>query len=237
MPALPVDPATIGELAKMRDALRRFLMEYQFAVDEMLTKVAILRQEFIHLHKHNPIEHVSSRIKSMESLLSKAARRQVPADLASIRSEITDIAGIRITCAFTRDAYRVLDALTSQRDVRVLAIKDYIAAPKPNGYRSLHAVVAVPVFLSTGPVEVPVELQLRTVAMDFWASAEHKIFYKFAGQVPAGLVEELTEAAAIAAELDRRMEELHVEVHGTTGPDEPDLTINDAILRYFLDNQ
>ncbi|MFZ2510332.1 MAG: GTP pyrophosphokinase family protein [Gordonia sp. (in: high G+C Gram-positive bacteria)] len=221
----------------MRDELRRFLMEYQFAVDEMLTKVAILRDEFVYLHRHNPIEHVNSRVKSVDSLLNKAARRQLPVDLPSIREGITDIAGIRITCAFTSDAYRVLDSLTSQRDVQVLTIKDYIANPKPNGYRSLHAVVSVPVFLSTGPVDVTVELQLRTVAMDFWASAEHKIFYKFAGRVPAGLVDELAEAAAIAADLDRRMEELHIEVHGTTGPDDPDLEIDDAVLGYFLNNR
>ncbi len=237
MSAVPVDPTMLGELAKMREELTRFLLEYRFAVDEMLTKVAILREEFVYLNKHNPIEHVSSRIKSLESLLTKVARRHIPTDLVSIREQITDIAGIRITCAFTSDAYRVLDALTSQGDVQVLAIKDYIANPKPNGYRSLHAVVQVPVFLSTGPVDVTVELQLRTVAMDFWASAEHKIFYKFDGRVPAGLVDELAEAAAIAADLDRRMEELHVEVHGTTGPDQAGLEIDDAVLSYFLNNR
>jgi putative GTP pyrophosphokinase len=208
----------------MRDEVSRFTMEYRFAVDEVLTKVSILREEFLHLHKYNPIEHVTSRLKKPESIVAKATRLGCNSSLATIREHITDIAGVRITCSFIDDTYRVLEAITRQDDVRVLSVKDYIANPKPNGYKSLHAIIEIPVFLSTGPVVVPVELQIRTIAMDFWASLEHKIYYKFQGAVPAHLVAELSVAAETAAELDRRMEQLHTEVHGPREPgEEPDL--------------
>ncbi|MEV0357564.1 GTP pyrophosphokinase family protein [Nocardia sp. NPDC050697] len=205
-------------MARERDELERFLLEHQFAVDELLTKVTILRREFMHLRHYNPIEHVTSRVKSPASMLQKALRKGVPADLDSIRAQLTDIAGIRITCSFIADTYLVLETLTAQSDVRVLEIKDYIARPKPNGYKSLHAIVQIPVFLSTGPKDMKVELQIRTVAMDFWATTEHKIFYKYDGDVPPRIVADLAEAARVADELDRRMEELHAEVHGTEEP-------------------
>lgn len=203
----------------MRDDFTRLIMEHQFAVDEILTKVSILRTEFLHLHRYNPIEHVSSRVKSPESILDKVSRRGLEPSLSAIKENITDIAGIRITCSFISDTYRVLEALTSQSDVRVIAMKDYIADPKPNGYRSLHAIVEIPVFLSTGPVPVTVEIQIRTIAMDFWASLEHKIFYKYDGDVPSHLATDLKNAATIAGSLDRQMEELHTEVHGATSLD------------------
>lgn len=126
------------------------MMEYRFGVDEMLTKVSILREEFIHLHQYNPIEHVTSRVKSPEGILEKVVRRGCAPTLEEIRRNITDIAGIRITCSFLKDTYHVLDMITSQHDVRVLAIKDYIKNPKPNGYKSLHAIVELPVYLSEG---------------------------------------------------------------------------------------
>lgn len=198
----------------LRRDFTRFIMEYRFGVDEVLTKVTILREEFLHLHQYNPIEHVSSRVKSPESILRKVVRKGCEPSLPSIRESITDIAGIRITCSFIADTYRLLEALTSQADVRVVEIKDYIAHPKPNGYKSLHAIVEIPVFLSTGAVPVIVEVQIRTIAMDFWASLEHKIFYKYDGEVPAHLVDELAEAAVTAGEMDRRMEQLHTHIRG-----------------------
>ncbi|WP_372492020.1 GTP pyrophosphokinase [Kineosporia corallincola] len=198
----------------MQRDFNRFVMEYRFAVDEVLTKVTILREEFLHLQRYNPIEHVSSRVKTPESILRKVVRKQCEPTLPAIRRNITDIAGIRITCSFIADTYRLLEALTSQSDVRVVEIKDYIAHPKPNGYKSLHAIIEIPVFLSTGPVPVIVEVQIRTIAMDFWASLEHKIFYKYDGEVPGHLVRELTEAAGTAGEMDRRMEQLHTHIRG-----------------------
>jgi len=210
--------ATPAELQEMAQAFhhdfQRFMMEYQFAVDEMLTKVSILREEFLYLHKYNPIEHVSSRVKTPESIMRKVSKRNIAPSLPIIRENISDIAGVRITCSFVKDIYKVLNTLTSQSDLKVIQIKDYIKNPKPNGYKSVHAIIEIPVFLSDGPVNVVVEVQIRTIAQDFWASLEHKIFYKYEGDVPAHLADELAEAAAIATTLDMRMQRLHTEVHG-----------------------
>jgi putative GTP pyrophosphokinase len=207
-----------------RPDFARLQMEHEFAIDEALTKVSILRREFLHLHRYNPIEHVSSRVKTPASILHKAARLGIEATPDSIREHVKDLAGIRITCSFITDTYRVLDALTSQTDVRLTTVKDYIANPKPSGYKSLHALIEIPVFLSTGPVDVTVEVQVRTIAMDFWASLEHKISYKYEGSVPAVFAESLTEVARVTEQLDREMESLHLAVHGAeserTGPEE-----------------
>ncbi len=201
-------------LRAMRDEFQRFLMEYRFGLAEVETKISILREEFQEMHAYNPIEHVSSRVKSPDSLVEKVRRKGIDADFASVRDGITDIAGIRITCSFVADAYRLFDLLTQQDDITVREVKDYIAHPKPNGYKSLHAIVEVPVFLSTGRVAVPVEVQFRTIAMDFWASLEHKIYYKYDRQVPDELLADLKSAADTAAELDARMERLHREIRG-----------------------
>lgn len=211
------DLATAEHLALVRSLRGDFVriqMEHESAVEEVLTKVEILRREFVHLHSYNPIEHVSSRVKTPASILEKALRRGLELTPEAIRAGITDIAGVRITCSFISDTAQILEALTSQADLEVLEIKDYITNPKPNGYQSLHAIVQVPVFLSTGPVPVTVEVQIRTIAMDFWASLDHKIHYKYRGEVPDDLTERLRETAVIAADLDRRMEQLHREVHG-----------------------
>jgi putative GTP pyrophosphokinase len=202
------------ELRAMRDEFQRFLLEYQFALREVETKLGILRDEFQLTHDYNPIEHVSSRVKSADSLIDKVVRKGIDPTFASIRAQITDIAGVRVTTSFAKDAYRLFDLLTRQDDITLREVKDYIAEPKENGYKSLHAIVEVPVFLSSGRVDVAVEVQLRTIAMDFWASLEHKIYYKYDGAVPDGLVAELKDAAGTAAELDARMERLHSELHG-----------------------
>lgn len=208
---------TADELRAMRDEFQRFLAEYRFGLREVETKLGILQDEFQHMHDYNPIEHVSSRVKSPDSIVEKVSRKGIAPDFGSIRRHITDVAGIRVTCSFVPDAYRLFDLLTHQDDIRVVAVKDYIARPKANGYKSLHAIVEVPVFLSTGRVDVPVEVQFRTIAMDFWASLEHKIYYKYDSQVPAELLAELRDAADTAAELDTRMERLHRELHGAAG--------------------
>jgi putative GTP pyrophosphokinase len=207
-----LDDVALSEIYGLRDDFARFMMPYKFAIDEVMTKISILREEFSHLHAENPIEHVASRLKTTESVLEKAARKGIAPSYAEIREAITDIAGVRVVCSFVSDVYRVFDALTAQSDVRVITVKDYIAQPKPNGYKSLHAIIEIPVFLSDGPVPVTVEVQLRTVAMDFWASLEHKIFYKYARAVPAEMLLGLREAADVAADLDAKMERLHHEV-------------------------
>lgn len=204
----------IEEFRTLRDEFSRFMFSYKFGMEEIATKVGILQQEFQHLQQYNPIEHVASRLKTPESVLDKIQRKNCEPRFETIRKKITDIAGVRVTCSFTSDVYRVSEALTRQDDLTVLEVKDYVRQPKPNGYRSLHLIVEVPVFLSSGTVAVPVEVQLRTVAMDFWASLEHKIFYKFAGEVPEHILRSLGDAAATAALLDEEMERLHRDVHG-----------------------
>ncbi len=227
-----LDLANVGSLLQAREVFERFMLEYQFAVEAMLGRVSVLRQEFIHLHRYNPIEHVTSRVKTPQSIVEKAFRKECPPDLAEIRRRITDIAGVRITCSFVADTYRVLRALTTQHDLNVIEIKDYIANPKSNGYRSLHALIEVPVFLSTGAVPVVTEVQIRTLAMDLWASLEHKIFYKYSGDVPANLMRELGEAAQAAKQLDHQMERLYSEVHGqeTREENENKSQIDDTLL-------
>ena len=174
---------TADTMRQIRDEFGRLMLSYRFAMEDVRSKVEALSQEYTELGTYNPIEHISSRLKSAESVVEKVLRKGLPRTMDSIRS-VPDIAGVRVTCSFTSDTYGVFEALTGQPDVAVLSVKDYIARPKPNGYRSLHAIVQVPVFLSTGTVRVPVEVQLRTVAQDAWASLEHKIFYKFKGEVP-----------------------------------------------------
>ncbi|NYJ68368.1 putative GTP pyrophosphokinase [Pseudoclavibacter chungangensis] len=208
------------ELRLMQSELQRFLLQYEFGLREIETKITILRDEFQHLHDYNPIEHVSTRMKSADSIMAKVARRGLTPTLDAVREHITDIAGVRITCSFNGDAYRLFDLLTQQDDVTVVQVKDYIANPKHNGYKSLHAIIEVPVYLSTGRVDVCVEVQFRTVAMDFWASLEHKIYYKYDRIVPDELLSELRDAADTAAELDARMERLHRQLHGAQEPSE-----------------
>lgn len=199
---------------EMARELARFRMRYKFAIDEVSTKIAILREEFEHTHDHSPIEHVRTRLKTPDSLLAKARKIGCPLTLAALEQQIRDIAGIRVVCPFVSDVYWIMEMLGSQSDVDVVEVEDYIAEPKANGYRSLHLIIKVPVYLSDRAVDVPVELQIRTIAMDFWASVEHSIYYKYDGTVPTTLRDELGAAARTAADLDATMARLRSEVHG-----------------------
>lgn len=206
-----------AELEDLRGALQSMLLEYSSALREIETKLGVLRDEFKQLHDYNPIEHISTRVKTIDSLVSKAARKGVDFDLGLIRRKITDIAGARVSCSFVTDVYRLFNLLSQQDDIKILQVKDYIAHPKPNGYKSLHAIISTPIYLSSGRRDVTLEVQFRTIAMDFWASLEHKIHYKYDGAVPSDTLAELKDAADTAAELDQRMERLHREING--GPD------------------
>mgnify|MGYP004489446975 CR=1 FL=1 len=211
--ALP-PPNALSAFPSLDDEMTHFLLVYKFGLAEINTKVTILAEELAHKGRGNPIEHVSPRLKTPASITAKAHRIACPLTIDDLRSRIRDIAGIRIVCSFVSDVYTVADMLTRQPDVNLVLTKDYIAKPKENGYRSLHLIVEIPVFLSDQVVAVPVEVQLRTVAMDFWASLEHKIYYKYDPDVPAALRDELSAAAEDAARLDQRMERLHREIHG-----------------------
>ena len=207
------DPEELAAgLRRVHAELTTLQMHYQFGIDEVRTKVDILRREFELMHEYSPIEHVRTRLKSTESLIDKAVRTGGEMTIPAIRARVMDIAGIRITCSFVSDVYWIADMLARQRDLEVLTVKDYIASPKPNGYRSLHVIVQVPVYLSEHTELVPVELQLRTIAMDFWASTEHKLNYKYHRNLPSRLQGELDDAARVAADLDERMERLRAEI-------------------------
>ncbi|GAF64748.1 hypothetical protein BTS2_1644 [Bacillus sp. TS-2] len=200
------------QLKNFREDMTRFMMAYKFALDEMETKINILKQEFEYIHEYNPIEHTKARLKEPESILKKLVRKNYRFSIDSIKENVQDIAGIRITCSFISDIYKIADMLKSQKDIEVLEVKDYIQTPKPNGYQSLHLIVKVPVFMSDREELVCVEVQIRTIAMDFWASLEHKIYYKFNKTIPSHLTNELKEAALKSSALDRKMEEIHKEV-------------------------
>ncbi len=209
--ARPTEP---GIFPEQPDELTHFMMVYKFGLAEIETKIKILAEELAHKGRGNPIEHVSPRLKTPVSIAAKARRIECPLTFDDLRSRIRDIAGIRIVCSFVSDVYTVADMLTRQPDVNLVLTKDYIDKPKTNGYRSLHLIVEIPVFLSDRVVAVPVEVQLRTVAMDFWASLEHKIYYKYDPDIPPALRDERPAAAEDAARLDKRMERLHHEIHG-----------------------
>ncbi|KAF6629899.1 MULTISPECIES: GTP pyrophosphokinase family protein [Paenibacillus] len=202
----------MDKLKKLKHDITRFMLIYKFALDEMETKIEILKQEFQALHDYSPIEHTKSRLKSPESIMNKMIRKNSELSLDAIKDHIKDIAGLRITCSFISDIYDVSNMLQRQSDLKVLEIKDYIKNPKPNGYQSLHLLVQVPVFMSDCEELVCVEVQIRTIAMDFWASLEHKIFYKYNQSVPESLTRELKNAADSANALDLQMERLHREI-------------------------
>lgn len=199
----------VNNLKTLKVELTRFMMSYKFALHEMNTKIDILKQEFHYIHEYNPIEHVNSRLKAPESILKKVKKKGYELSLPAIRENVRDIAGIRITCSFISDIYEISDMLQRQKDITVIECKDYIKNPKPNGYQSLHLILQVPIFMSDREENMYVEIQIRTIAMDFWASLEHKIYYKYNKEVPAHLTEELKEAADSATKLDRKMEEIH----------------------------
>ncbi|MDR0482535.1 MAG: GTP pyrophosphokinase family protein [Cellulomonadaceae bacterium] len=201
------------EMTALVDDLRRMMLLSKFGMDVVMTKVSILRDEFRVIHDYNPIEHITSRIKSFESIVSKARRRNIQLNAETLAADLTDIAGVRIICSFVSDIYKIRDILVSSADLTLVEENDYVGSPKESGYKSLHLIVEVPVQLSDRVQPVPVEIQLRTVAMDFWASLEHKIQYRWGQKVPSHLAHSLKSASDVAANLDRSMELIHEEVN------------------------
>ncbi len=196
-----------------RKDVTKMMLGYKFALEEMNTKISILLEEYRIIHEYNPIEHVSTRIKSPKSIMRKIEHRNLAWTLPEIEDKIRDIAGVRIVCSFEEDIYRVAELLTKQRDIKVIEVKDYIKEPKRNGYRSLHLIVKIPVFLTDSVREVFVEIQIRTIAMDFWASLEHKIYYKYNRTVPEEIKNGLKEAADQVTALDYKMASLNKAVN------------------------
>lgn len=202
----------IDDLRVLREQFVDFMLGYKFAIDEVTTKINILREDFNNTHEYNPIEHVGSRLKSPESVLEKVRRKNYAMNLAAIRDNVLDIAGVRVVCSFISDIGTIRDMLAGQEDITVLEERDYITHRKPNGYQSMHLIVSIPVFRSDRTERIPVEIQIRTIAMDFWASLEHKIYYKYRGEVPPNLRTDLAQAAEVATQLDEKMEALHRQV-------------------------
>ena len=188
------------------------ILVYNAALKEVGTKLEILSDEFQHVHRYNPIEHIKKRIKTSESIVKKLKRNGYESTIENMVQYVNDIAGIRVVCSFTSDIYRIAEMLSNQNDLKVLSIKDYIKNPKESGYKSYHMLVSVPIFLSDRVVDTKVEIQIRTVAMDFWASLEHKIRYKFEGNAPHHIKTELVECAKMVSDLDARMLSLNEEI-------------------------
>jgi len=187
------------------DSWKTIMFLYNAALKEVETKLEILNDEFQHVHQYNPIEHIKTRIKTPESIVKKLRRYGYETSVENMIKYINDIAGVRLICSFTSDIYRLASMIGNQSDLRVISIKDYIKNPKESGYKSFHMLLAVPVFLSDKVVEAKVEVQIRTIAMDFWASLEHKIYYKFEGHAPEYISEDLKICADMVSELDEKM--------------------------------
>lgn len=194
------------------DSWKELTLMYTSALKQITTRMEILNDEFQHVHKYNPIEHIKGRIKTPESIVKKLRRRGLESTIDNMVEYCNDIAGIRVICSFSSDIYKIAEMISSQSDIRVLSVKDYIVNPKPSGYKSYHMIVTVPVYLSDRSGDVKVEIQIRTVAMDFWASLEHKINYKFEGNAPERISLELVECAHMIADLDARMLNLNEEI-------------------------
>ncbi|HIT41357.1 MAG TPA: GTP pyrophosphokinase family protein [Candidatus Caccovicinus merdipullorum] len=182
---------------------------YESALKQMTMKAEMLNDEFVCRYRYNPIEHIKSRLKTADSIVRKLKQDGYEVTIDNMNTRLSDIAGVRIICSFTSDIYQIADVLERQEDVTVLYVKDYIKHPKPNGYKSYHMVVSVPVYLTDGRRDVKVEVQIRSVAMDFWASLEHKIAYKFEGDAPEALLRDLKSCADMVDMLDNKMYSLN----------------------------
>jgi putative GTP pyrophosphokinase len=194
------------------DSWKEVILIYNSALKQISTKLEILNDEFQHVHRYNPIEHIKSRIKTSESIVKKLKRNGYESTIENMIKYVNDIAGIRVICSFSSDIYEIADMISNQRDIKVISVKDYIVNPKSSGYKSYHMLVTVPVYLSDRIVDTKVEIQIRTVAMDFWASLEHKIHYKFEGNAPDQIKDELVECARMVSALDAKMLSLNEQV-------------------------
>ena len=210
------------------DSWETLMFLYNAALKEINTKIEILNDEFQHVHHYTPIEHIKSRIKTPESIVKKLKKNGYEVNVQNMVKHVRDIAGIRIICSFTSDIYLIADMITKQGDLKIISLKDYIKHPKDSGYQSYHMLVSVPIYLSGGFVDTIVEIQIRTVAQDFWASLEHKIYYKFEGKAPDYISRELQECSKIVAKLDERMLSLNNTIQEFSTRTSKDILPSDA---------
>lgn len=216
-----VDPNHASDHAEAGGAIRDHLTDfidlmqvYRGAMQEISTKLEILDDEYHVRYEHNPIHHMERRLKSPQSILGKLMKRGLPLTMEALQKNIFDIAGIRVICNYIDDVYAVSRMLSQQSDIEIVEIKDYIAHPKPSGYRSLHVIYRVPVFLTTGVKTTPVEVQFRTIAMDYWASLEHKLRYKstLSTDTISQHSDTLQDCARTLAQVEKTMQDIHRDI-------------------------
>lgn len=191
---------------------RELIFIHESAIEEVNTKLKILNNEFKIRHDHNPIEHIKTRVKKPDSIIEKLERKGYDVNIENAKNKINDIAGIRIICSFTDDIYKIVEMIKAQDDIEILKSKDYIKNPKSNGYRSLHLLIQLPIFLSNQSRMTKVEIQIRTIAMDFWASLEHKIYYKYKDDAPDEIPKKLKNSAEMIKKLDQQMLDIKKEL-------------------------
>lgn len=194
------------------DNWSELMLIYSSALKQIETKLEIINEEFQLAHSYNPIEHIKSRLKTSESIVKKLKKHGYESTLDNMVKYVNDIAGVRIICSFASDIYRLADVIRNQPDIKIISVKDYITKPKKSGYKSYHMIITVPVYLSDRVLDTKVEIQIRTVAMDFWASLEHKMNYKFEGNAPEHLKNDLVECSKIVSMLDTQMMLLNEEI-------------------------
>ena len=194
------------------DQWKSTMFLYSSALKSINTKIEILNNEFIQLYNYNPIEHITSRLKTPESIVKKLKNDGCEVSIDNMVEHLNDIAGIRIICSFMSDIYPIADMIARQADITVLHVKDYIKYPKTNGYKSYHMVVTIPVYLSEGKRDTKVEIQIRTIAMDFWASLEHQLRYKSDVEIPEHVSDDLKKCADVIAETDQEMQRIAKEL-------------------------
>lgn len=210
---VPTSSEQIDSLFQNARKLSDILMMYQCAIREVRTKFEILNDDLALHNNRNPIEMIKSRVKKPQSILEKLKRRGLELSIPSVLENLNDVAGIRVICSFVDDIYKVAEMFTCQDDVTLLQVKDYIKNPKPNGYRSYHMIVEIPVFFADRKQPVKVEVQLRTIAMDFWASLEHGMKYKKDMPEAEEVIAELKSCADIIAATDLRMQAINERIH------------------------
>lgn len=219
------------------DSWKTVMFLYTSALKEVGTKLEILNDEFQHVHSYNPIEHIKTRIKTPESIVKKLKRNGHETSIENMVKYVNDIAGVRLICSFTSDIYKLAEMIGNQTDLKVLSIKDYIKNPKESGYKSYHMLVSVPIFLSDSVVDTKVEIQIRTIAMDFWASLEHKIYYKFEGNAPDYISRDLKECADMVATLDDKMLQLNEAILACVASQETQAELQEKVADNKLKEQ
>ena len=207
-----VDEETLEWAQKASREFAKRMSYYKCAMLEVETRFHVLNEEYVLEHGRSPMNSIKSRLKTLPSLREKLERKHIPFDVDTLEQQINDIAGVRVICSFPEDVYTMANAFLAMDDIEVLQRKDYISNPKPNGYRSLHLIVAIPVHLAEGKRMTKVEIQLRTIAMDFWASLEHQLRYKQDNEFTEEMATELYACAQLSAALDLRMDKLRKSV-------------------------